>query len=80
MGDRELLIEIHAMLKELTQLIPNEIALTDLARELGKDPSTIRKHLLSGAYEPDVQFYQTTENGKIYIRRDAAAAIRRHYA
>ena len=60
-------------------LLPLEFPLTFLASIVGKDPSTVRKHLYTH-YKEGTDYNQPKKNGKIYVARHAALAIKEKYA
>jgi predicted transcriptional regulator len=62
----------------LDLVVPEWISVSDLAKSLQKDTSTIRKYIKNN-FEPDVQYKQDTEHGKIMLRKDAMLQTRSHY-
>lgn len=59
-------------------LIPDEISVPDLARQLQKDSSTILKYI-KNSFEPNKDYYQRTKGGTMYVRREAMLQTRMHY-
>ena len=65
-------------LDELVVMQPLEYELGELSRICGKSRDTLRKYLISN-YIDGVDYHQKRKHGKLYVARDAALEIRRHY-
>lgn len=74
---KTLLLEIRNKLEILEFLLPTEMSLSDLSKQLGKKSNTLYQTLTRN-YEPEVEFYK--KGGTIFVRRDVALALRRKYA
>lgn len=75
--DRDILLKILRKIENLEMLIPNEVSLSDLSNSCSKSNNTVRKYLLSN-YEPEKDFYK--KGGKIFVGKEIAFDIRKHYA
>lgn len=78
MDDKSILIEIreelHAI-KEAILYIPRWLSITDIAKDKGISPQAIRQKLISGNFEPEVDFKYI--GAKIYVAREALHKIKR---
>ncbi|QFR49864.1 hypothetical protein FJR48_09035 [Sulfurimonas lithotrophica] len=78
MTDRELLIDIKnelVYIKDAFLQLPEWFPLSEIARDKGISRQSLRTKLLSGEFEPEVDFkYQ---GNKIMIARSAVPRIRR---
>ena len=63
----------------IDMIVPEWISVSDLAKSLRKDTSTIRKYI-KNTFEPNVQYKQEKEHGKIMLRKDAMLQTRKKYA
>lgn len=77
MEDKTLLLKILDKLETLEFLIPQWISLTELCTNMNIKSNTARSYLVSN-YVPNKDFKKI--GGKLYVVRDVALSIRRHYA
>ena len=83
--DREIRQELSPELKAdsiidmLDVVLPEEFSLAEIADVCKKNKKTIHNYLVSNFLEGD-GYRLTDKGGKIYVARDAALSIRRHYA
>lgn len=78
MTDREILIKLLNELQEIKDAfiqLPEWYPLTEIARDKGLTRQSLRSKLLSGEFEPEVDFKY--EGHKIFIARSAVPRIRR---
>ena len=68
-----------SIIEMLDLLLPDEFSLAEIALKCGKHRDTIRKYLQENFLEGE-DYRLTAKGGKIYIARDAALSITRHYA
>ncbi len=76
--EKAFLLEILAELQSIKNAIlalPEWISLSDIAEEKGLTRQAIRKQLLSGDYEPDVDFKYI--GNKMYVARSVVPRIKR---
>ncbi|OCL90568.1 hypothetical protein [Aliarcobacter thereius] len=84
MSEKELLLEILGEIREIKNdnkfiksLIPDELSLSEISKEIGKPNNTIIKYLKAN-FEPDVDYKKI--DGKIFVKQVAILRIRNHYA
>ncbi|DAB40303.1 MAG TPA: hypothetical protein CFH81_08900 [Sulfurovum sp. UBA12169] len=70
---------LDSIIDHLGDLIEHEFSISHVARLCGKHKDTIRNFLLQN-YAEGKGYRLSPKGGKIYIARDAALSIRRHYA
>lgn len=70
---------VESILDHLELFLPIDLSLPDLAARVGKSPDTLRKHLYTH-YRENIDYKQPKKNGKIYVARHAALAIKEKYA
>lgn len=78
MTDRDLLIEIKnelLQIKDAFLQLPEWLPLTEIARDKGMTRQSLRTKLLSGDFEPELDFKY--DGHKILIARSAVPRIRR---
>ena len=74
----ELLRETHQLLKELKELVaqsPEWIPVSSVAESAGLTSQAVRKRLLGGDFEPEVDFKYS--GSRIYIARSAVSRLKR---
>lgn len=71
---KEIIMKLHKLKMMISQL-PEWISLADMAREKGLSPQAVRKQLLNGRFEHEVDFKYI--NCRIYIARNAIFRIKR---
>lgn len=79
--DKDLAPEHKAdsIIDALGMFLPEEFSLTEIAEACGKHKRTVHNHLAAN-YLEGRDYRLTEKGGKIYVARDAALSIRRHYA
>jgi len=78
MTDREILIQLLNEFREVKDAflqLPEWYPLSEIARDKGLTRQSLRSKLLSGEFEPEVDFKY--EGHKIFIARSAVPRIRR---
>ena len=78
MTDRDILLKILSefqMIKDAFMQLPEWYPLTEIARDKGISRQSLRSKILSGEFEPEVDFKY--EGHKIFIARSAVPLIRR---
>jgi hypothetical protein len=73
---KALLLKILHKLEVIEFLVPEWLSLSELCMNLGVKNNTARSYLLNN-YEPTKDYKK--EGGKIYVGRDVALSMRRHY-
>ena len=76
--ERRLLMELlHEIttIKEAILSLPDWISLSDIAEDKGLTRQAVRKQLLTGEYEPDVDFKYV--GNKMYVARSVVPRIKR---
>lgn len=83
MSEKELLLTILNEIREiksdnklLKSLVPDELSLSEISKDIGKPNNTIIKYLKAN-FEPDVDYKK--KGGKIFVKQDAILRLRRHY-
>lgn len=75
---KNFLIAIQSDIRELKQVfnsLPQWIAISDVSKKVGLTPQAVRKQLLKGDFEPEVDFKYF--GSRIYIARNAISRIKR---
>ena len=74
---KELLLEIRNKLDILEFFIPDDISLSELSRLVHMQNKTVYRYMRDN-FEPEVDYKK--KGGKIFVGKDTALCIRRHYA
>jgi hypothetical protein len=72
-------LKADSIINALHVFLPEEFSLAEIADACKKHKRTVHNHLASN-YLEGVHYRLTEKGGKIYVARDAALSIRRHYA
>lgn len=68
-----------SIISALGMFLPDEFSLAEIADVCGKHKRTVHNYLAAN-YLEGRDYRMTEKGGKIYVAREAALSIRRHYA